>query len=170
MTYKTILLPSWLEVIVHTLSFVLILIIELIYFLLTPIKWLKFKFHAVMFVLCAGLGSYWHFTDKENSFLLSASIFLISTLAIAVIKWLRKRLKKIDESLLHYFRLYPIACVEIKIPILNKKYLEEKKHEKEIKSHYSNPYHHYCSRIMCDDTDHSDNPSWLVFRFKLYEQ
>lgn len=131
MIHKTILLPNWLEKIVHTLSLALILIIELTHFLLTPIKWLKFKSHAVIFVLCAGFGCYWYFTDNEKAFLLATIIFLISTLAIAIIKWLRKRLKKIDERLLHYFHLYPLACVGIKIPITNKKYMEEKKHEKE---------------------------------------
>lgn len=159
MTYKIFSLPDWLEKIVHALSFVLILIIELLYFLLTPFVWLKFKFHIALFIVCAGLGCYWYFTGKEKAFIFAASIFLLFTLAIAIIKWLRKRLKKIDERLLHYFHLYPLACVEIKIPIINKKYLEEKKHEKENQNRYINPDHYYCSRVMRGDSDNSDNPS-----------
>lgn len=165
-----IFLPNWLEKIVHALSFVLILIIELLYFLLTPFIWLKFKSHAVMFVLCAGLGCYWYFNGKEKSFLLAASIFLVFTLAIATIKWLRKRLKKIDECLLHYFHLYPLACVEIKIPITNKKYLEEKKHEKENENHHNNPYHYHRSDTMRGHFGNSDIPPRLVRESKLFNQ
>ena len=150
MTHKTIFLPNWLEKIVHALSFVLILIIELLYFLLTPFIWLKFKFHIALFVICVG---------KKYAFIMAASTFALITISIAIIKWLRKRLKKIDESLLHYFHLYPLARVEINIPIINKKYFEEKKHEKENQNRYINPDHYYCSRIMRGDSDNSDNPS-----------
>lgn len=170
MTYKTIILPDWLERIIHALTIIPILIIELIYFLLTPFKCLKFKSHAVIFVFCAGLGCYWYFNGKEKSFLLAASIFLISTLVIAIIKWFRKQLKKIDERLLHYFHLYPLACVEIKIPITTKKYPEEKKHEKENENHHNNPYRYYRSDTMRSNFGNSDIPPRLVRESKFFNQ
>ena len=159
MIYTTILLPDWLERIIRALTIIPILITELLYFLLTPFIWLKFKFHIALFVICVGLGCYWYFTDKKHAIIMAASTFVLITTFIAIIKWLRKRLKKIDESLLHYFHLYPLARVEINIPIINKKYFEERKHEKENQNRYINPDHYYCSCIMRDDSDNSDNPS-----------
>lgn len=159
MIYTTILLPDWLERIIRALTIIPILITELLYFLLTPFIWLKFKFHIALFVICVGLGCYWYFTDKKHAIIMAASTFVLITTFIAIIKWLRKRLKKIDESLLHYFHLYPLARVEINIPIINKKYFEERKHEKENQNRYINPDHYYCSRIMRGDSDNCDNPS-----------
>ena len=158
MKHKTIFLPDWLEPIVHALTIIPILIVELFYYLLTPVTWLKRKFHITIFALCIVLGCYWHFTLVKNAFIYAAGMFVLCTLVIAPFKWLRKRLKKIDESLLRYFHLYPLALVEINIPTINKKILsEEKNYEKSDKNHYNNPYHkHYCD-TMRSNSDSHDN-------------
>lgn len=147
-----------MEFIVHALTAVPILIIELLILLLTPFKWMKFKLHVAIFVICTGLGCYWYFTDKKHAFLVALAIFVLITIAIAILKWLRKRLKKIDERLLHYFYLYPLENVEINIPIINKKYFEEKNYEKKFKNHYGSPFNYYGSHIVRGDSDNNDKP------------
>lgn len=158
MTYKTIFLPDWLEPIVHALTIIPILIVELFYYLLTPFTWIKRKFHITIFALCIVLGCYWHFTLVKNAFIYAAGIFVLCTLVIDTLKRLRKRLKKIDESLLHYFHLYPLARVEINIPTINKKYYQRRKnYEKADKNHYNNPYHKHCCDTMRSDPGSRDN-------------
>lgn len=158
MKHKTIFLPDWLEPIVHALTIIPILIVELFYYFLTPITWLKRKFHIVIFALCIVLSCYLHFTHIKNAFIYAAVTFVLFALVIATLKWLRKRLKKIDESLLHYFHLYPLARVEINIPTINKKISsEEKNYEKADKNHYNNPYHKHCCDTMRSDPGSRDN-------------
>ncbi len=121
MTYKTIFLPDWIMTILYVLSIILSLFISTIALLLYPFKWLKFKFHIVVFALCMILGCYWCFTNKEKAFLYAICIFFIITFLIAIINLIRLALNKISIKLSKFYTKYPLVKFWITIPVFVKK-------------------------------------------------
>lgn len=118
---KIFCLPHSVEVALKTLSYITVVFLDIVHFILTPFTWLKFKAHTFI-VLLAGAGYvYLHFVKQnESALFITAGTLSVIVLLIVTLKYLRKVLSRVRQTLIRvvyapvgiYFML-PLTLVHI---------------------------------------------------------
>lgn len=116
---RAIYLPYALEVIARTLSYIAVLLLDIIRFLLTPFTWMQFKAHVFMTVLAGAYYVYLRFYEHhDNALLIAAAAFVVAVLSVILIKWIRKYLKRIRRPLMRIVYAPVGVCIYVR-PIIH---------------------------------------------------
>lgn len=101
---KAIYLPYALEVIVRAFSYIAVVVLDIVHFILKPFTWLQFKAHA--FIVAASAVGYLYlklYVNHNNALLIAAAGLVAAVSAIALIKLARKQLNRIRQTLMRTY-------------------------------------------------------------------
>ena len=117
---KVVYLPFIIEKIVKLLCYISVLLLDLVNFILTPIKKVKFKAHIFIASIIAIYYIYFGLIlHHENTFILAILSFLLISLCIALVKYARKKLIKLRHILMEIFYSPVGVCFYMK-PLFNR--------------------------------------------------
>lgn len=112
----TVYLPYALGNVVKVLSYIAVALLDIINFIFTPIKWIQFKAHIAMVALAGVAYAYLSLVAHHERAVWIAVLGLAAAiLAVALLKWLRKKLNRIRQALIRVVYSPVGVCINIRL-------------------------------------------------------
>lgn len=112
----TIYLPHTLGNVVRVLSYIAVAVLDIIHFILTPVKWVQFKAHIAMVAIAGVAYAYLSLIVHHENAVWIAIVGLASTiLAVGLLKWVRRKLERVRQALVRVVYSPVGVCISIRL-------------------------------------------------------
>ena len=116
---RTVYLPYAIEIIARILSYIAVILLDIIHFVLTPFTWIKAKAHLAMIAVAAGGYIYLQFVvHHEKAIWVSLACLFAAIVAVILIKCIRKLACRIRQPLMRTVYSPVGVCIRFRMPFI----------------------------------------------------